>query len=172
MSYVTVDAPKVDAANVPQTVVAATGAARLRPLPRPQRRDLERPRRRRGRALRLPLRRARSSRSGSSRCASSPAAAEQAYAFFNNNNQTNGVAQAPAGAELLRRLLEEHEVPIGVGVRAHARARGDPRADGAPELFGDVIRRGRARARSSGRSRRAGDPPDGFDAVARPRRAP
>ncbi len=37
--------------------------------------------------------------------------AEQAYAFFNNNNQTNGVAQAPAGAELLRRLLEEQDVP-------------------------------------------------------------
>ena len=39
------------------------------------------------------------------------AGAEQAYAFFNNNNQTNGVAQAPAGAELLRRLLEEQDVP-------------------------------------------------------------
>ena len=37
--------------------------------------------------------------------------AEQAYAFFNNNNQTNGVAQAPAGAFLLRRLLEEQQVP-------------------------------------------------------------
>ena len=38
--------------------------------------------------------------------------AEEAYAFFNNNNQTNGVAQAPAGAELLRRLLEEEHVPV------------------------------------------------------------
>ncbi len=38
-------------------------------------------------------------------------AAEEAYAFFNNNNQTHGVAQAPAGAELLRRLLDEQEVP-------------------------------------------------------------
>jgi uncharacterized protein YecE (DUF72 family) len=37
--------------------------------------------------------------------------AEEAYAFFNNNNQTNGVAQAPAGALLLRRLLEEEKVP-------------------------------------------------------------
>ena len=37
--------------------------------------------------------------------------AEQAYAFFNNNNQTNGVAQAPAGALLLRRLLDEEKVP-------------------------------------------------------------
>ena len=41
------------------------------------------------------------------------AGAEQAYAYFNNNNQTNGVAQAPAGAELLRRILEEHEVATG-----------------------------------------------------------
>jgi uncharacterized protein YecE (DUF72 family) len=37
--------------------------------------------------------------------------AEEAYAFFNNNNQTNGVAQAPAGALLLRKLLEEETVP-------------------------------------------------------------
>jgi uncharacterized protein YecE (DUF72 family) len=37
--------------------------------------------------------------------------AEEAYAFFNNNNQTNGVAQAPAGAELLRRLLDDANVP-------------------------------------------------------------
>jgi uncharacterized protein YecE (DUF72 family) len=37
--------------------------------------------------------------------------AEEAYAFFNNNNQTNGVAQAPAGAFLLRKLLEEEKVP-------------------------------------------------------------
>ncbi len=37
---------------------------------------------------------------------------EEAYAFFNNNNQTGGVAQAPAGAELLRRLLQEHDVPV------------------------------------------------------------
>jgi hypothetical protein len=39
-------------------------------------------------------------------------ASEEAYAFFNNNNQTNGVAQAPAGAELLRKLLEEEKVPV------------------------------------------------------------
>ena len=35
----------------------------------------------------------------------------EAYAFFNNNNQTNGVAQAPAGALLLRKLLDEENVP-------------------------------------------------------------
>ena len=37
-------------------------------------------------------------------------AAEQAYAFFNNNNQNDGVAQAPAGAALLRKLLDEESV--------------------------------------------------------------
>ena len=37
--------------------------------------------------------------------------AEQAYAFFNNTSVTSGVAQAPAGAELLRRLLQESGVP-------------------------------------------------------------
>jgi uncharacterized protein YecE (DUF72 family) len=36
---------------------------------------------------------------------------QEAYAFFNNNNQTNGVAQAPAGAQLLRRLLDDAKVP-------------------------------------------------------------
>jgi hypothetical protein len=39
--------------------------------------------------------------------------AEEAYAFFNNNNQTNGVAQAPAGAQLLRKLLDEEGIPVG-----------------------------------------------------------
>jgi uncharacterized protein YecE (DUF72 family) len=37
---------------------------------------------------------------------------DEAYAFFNNNNQTNGAAQAPAGAQLLRKLLEEEKVPV------------------------------------------------------------
>jgi uncharacterized protein YecE (DUF72 family) len=37
--------------------------------------------------------------------------ATEAYAFFNNNNQTHGVAQAPAGALLLRKLLEDENVP-------------------------------------------------------------
>ena len=36
---------------------------------------------------------------------------DEAYAFFNNNNQTNGVAQAPAGAFLLRKLLEQEKIP-------------------------------------------------------------
>jgi uncharacterized protein YecE (DUF72 family) len=111
MSYVTVDAPKVDAANVPQTVVAVTGpiayvrfhgrnagtwnargggaAQRFDYLY--ERAELE--------EWVEPLRELAS-------------AAERSYAFFNNNNQTHGVAQAPAGAELLRTLLEEHEVPV------------------------------------------------------------
>jgi uncharacterized protein YecE (DUF72 family) len=37
--------------------------------------------------------------------------AAEAYAFFNNNNQTHGVAQAPAGALLLRTLLEAESIP-------------------------------------------------------------
>jgi uncharacterized protein YecE (DUF72 family) len=40
-------------------------------------------------------------------------ASEETYAFFNNNNQTDSVAQAPAGAFLLRKLLEEDEIPVG-----------------------------------------------------------
>ena len=111
MSYVTVDAPRLDAANVPETVIAVDRPARLRPLPRPQRSDLELPRRRRRPAVRLPLRAAPSSPAGSRRSASSPPRPSRRIAFFNNNNQTDGVAQAPAGAELLRSLLDDHDVP-------------------------------------------------------------
>ncbi len=49
---------------------------------------------------------------GRSRSESLRTEPEAAYAFFNNNNQSDGVAQAPAGALLLRRLLSEREVPV------------------------------------------------------------
>jgi uncharacterized protein YecE (DUF72 family) len=111
ISYVTVDAPKVDAGNVPLTVVAVTG-----PLAyvRFHGRNAATWNTRGGSAAQRfdylygeeelrewvePLRELAGQ-------------AEEAYALFNNNNVTNGVAQAPAGAELLRRLLEEHEVPV------------------------------------------------------------
>ncbi len=111
MSYVTVDAPKIDAGNVPETVVAVTGPIAY---VRFHGRNAATWNKRGGGAAERfdytyapeeleewvePLRELAGS-------------AEQAYAFFNNNNQTNGVAQAPAGAELLRRLLEEHDVPV------------------------------------------------------------
>ncbi len=38
--------------------------------------------------------------------------AEEAYAFFNNNNQVANQAQAPLNAALLKRLLEEDGVPV------------------------------------------------------------
>jgi uncharacterized protein YecE (DUF72 family) len=110
MAWVVVDAPKVDAANVPATLVAVTspiayvrfhgrnaGTWNVRGGSAAQRfdhlygedelREWVPPLRELGEA------------------------AEQAYAFFNNNNQTDGVAQAPAGAQLLRKLLEEEKVP-------------------------------------------------------------
>jgi uncharacterized protein YecE (DUF72 family) len=110
MSYVTVDAPRLDAANVPETVVASTGP--LAYVRFHGRNAATWNKRGGGAAERFdytygreelaewvePLRELASG-------------AEQAYAFFNNNNQTDGVAQAPAGAELLRSLLEEQEVP-------------------------------------------------------------
>jgi uncharacterized protein YecE (DUF72 family) len=112
MSYVTVDAPRLDRANVPETVVAATSPIAY---------------------VRFHGRNAATwnSRGGSAAVRFDylyepeelvgwvdplrelAAGAEQAYAYFNNNNQTNGVAQAPAGAELLRRILGEHEVATG-----------------------------------------------------------
>ena len=111
MSYVTVDAPRLDRANVPETLVAATGP--LAYVRFHGRNAATWNARGGGASVRFdhlytedelagwvdPLRELASG-------------AEQAYAFFNNNNQTNGVAQAPAGAELLRRLLEEHDVPV------------------------------------------------------------
>ena len=111
MSWVVVDAPKTAAANVPDTLVAATtplayvrfhgrnaGTWNVRGGSAAQRFDYlyeegEL------REWVPPLRKLASE-------------AEEAYAFFNNNNQTHGVAQAPAGALLLRKLLEEE----GVGV--------------------------------------------------------
>jgi uncharacterized protein YecE (DUF72 family) len=110
MSWVTVDAPKVDAANVPATLVAATS-----PLAyvRFHGRNAATWNVRGGSAAQRfdylygedelrewvqPLRELAGE-------------AEEAYAFFNNNNQTDGVAQAPAGATLLRKLLDDEGVP-------------------------------------------------------------
>jgi uncharacterized protein YecE (DUF72 family) len=112
MSYVTVDAPRLEGGNVPATVVAVTGPIAY---VRFHGRNAATWNKRGGGAAERfdylysadelagwvePLRELASS-------------APQAYAFFNNNNQTHGVAQAPAGAELLRRLLEEQGVPNG-----------------------------------------------------------
>src|SRR4051794_29288201 len=112
MTWVVVDAPKSDGKNVPETLVAATT-----PLAyvRFHGRNASTWNVRGGSAAQRfdytydeselrewvpPLRELSNQ-------------AEEAYAFFNNNNQTNGVAQAPAGALLLRKLLEDEKVPVG-----------------------------------------------------------
>ena len=110
MTWVVVDAPKVDAGNVPATLVAVTSPVayvrfhgrnastwNVRGGSAAQRFDYlyGEPELREW----VPPLQELSNR------------AEEAYAFFNNNNQTNGVAQAPAGAFLLRKLLEEEHVP-------------------------------------------------------------
>jgi uncharacterized protein YecE (DUF72 family) len=111
MAYVTVDAPRLDAGNVPRTVVAATSP--LAYVRFHGRNAATWNRRGGGAAERFdylygedelrewvePLRELAGE-------------ADEAYAFFNNNNQTNGVAQAPAGAQLLAKLLEEADVPV------------------------------------------------------------
>jgi uncharacterized protein YecE (DUF72 family) len=110
LAWVVVDAPKTEAANVPETLVAVTaptayvrfhgrnaGTWNVRGGSAAQRFDYTYDEA----ELRewvSPLRELAS-------------AAEQAYAFFNNNNQTDGVAQAPGGAQLLRKILEEENVP-------------------------------------------------------------
>jgi uncharacterized protein YecE (DUF72 family) len=110
MSWVVVDAPKTDAGNVPATLIAATS-----PLAyvRFHGRNAGTWNARGGSAAErfnylygeselrewvAPLRELSEE-------------AQEVYAFFNNNNQTDGVAQAPAGAQLLRKLLEEEDVP-------------------------------------------------------------
>ena len=112
MSWVVVDAPKVSAKNVPDTLVAVTGPMAY---VRFHGRNAVTWNVRGGSAAQrfdylygedelrewVPALRELSD------------TAEEAYAFFNNNNQTNGVAQAPAGALLLRKLLEEEDVPVG-----------------------------------------------------------
>jgi uncharacterized protein YecE (DUF72 family) len=111
MAWVVVDAPKVDAGNVPETLVAVTspiayvrfhgrnaGTWNVRGGSAAERFDYLYSEAELREWVR-PLRELADE-------------AEQAYAFFNNNNQTNGVAQAPAGGQLLRKLLEEEEVPV------------------------------------------------------------
>jgi uncharacterized protein YecE (DUF72 family) len=110
IAYVTVDAPRVDAKNVPLTVIAETaGLAYVRFHGRNATTWNVRGRTAAERFDYLyseeelrewvePLREL-------------AARSEEAYALFNNNNQTDGVAQAPAGAQLLRRLLEQSGVP-------------------------------------------------------------
>jgi uncharacterized protein YecE (DUF72 family) len=110
MSWVTVDAPKVDAANVPATLVAVTSELAY---VRFHGRNAATWNVRGGSAAQRfdylygedelrewvqPLRELAGE-------------ADEAYAFFNNNNQTDGVAQAPAGAALLRKLLDDEGVP-------------------------------------------------------------
>jgi len=110
MSWVVVDAPKVDAGNVPATLVATTtplayvrfhgrnagtwsargGSAAERFDHLYGENEL--------REWVAPLRELSEQ-------------AHEAYAFFNNNNQTHGVPQATAGAQLLRALLEDEKVP-------------------------------------------------------------
>jgi uncharacterized protein YecE (DUF72 family) len=112
MSWVVVDAPKVEAKNVPDTLVAVTtplayvrfhgrnaSTWNVRGGSAAQRFDY--------------LYDESELREWVPTLRELAGDAEEAYAFFNNNNQTNGVAQAPAGALLLRRLLEEEGVPVG-----------------------------------------------------------
>ena len=111
MSFVSVDAPQLDAANVPQSLVAATtplayvrfhgrnGATwNLRGGGAAQRFDHLYGEEELGEWVE-PL-------------AELASASQAVYAFFNNNNASDGVAQAPAGAALLRSLLQANGIPV------------------------------------------------------------
>jgi uncharacterized protein YecE (DUF72 family) len=110
MAWVIVDAPKVDAANVPETLVAVTAPIAY---VRFHGRNAQTWNARGGSAAQRfdHLYREDELREWVAPLRELAGSAEQAYAFFNNNNQTDGVAQAPTGAALLRRLLQEEEVP-------------------------------------------------------------
>jgi uncharacterized protein YecE (DUF72 family) len=111
MSLVTVDAPRLDAANVPQTVVAVTGPIAY--VRFHGRNAATWNKRGGGAAERFDYTYGADELAGwVEPLRELSAAAEQTFAFFNNNNQTDGVAQAPAGAVLLRRLLEEEAVSV------------------------------------------------------------
>jgi uncharacterized protein YecE (DUF72 family) len=111
MTWVVVDAPKTDGANVPDTLVAATtpmsyvrfhgrnaGTWNTRGASAAHRFDY--------------LYEEDELREWVPSLQQLSNETEEAYVFFNNNNQTNGVAQAPAGALLLRKLLDEEHVPV------------------------------------------------------------
>ena len=112
LSWVVVDAPKVDAGNVPATLVAVTS-----PLAyvRFHGRNAATWNVRGGSAAERfdHLYSADELREWVEPLRELSGEAEEAYAFFNNNNQTNGIAQAPAGADLLRNILDEEHVPTG-----------------------------------------------------------
>ncbi len=97
MAYVTVDAPKMDASNVPRTVVAATSP--LAYIRFHGRNAATWNARGGGAAQRFDhLYGADELREWVEPLRELASASDEAYAFFNNNNQTDGVAQAPAGA--------------------------------------------------------------------------
>jgi uncharacterized protein YecE (DUF72 family) len=109
MSYVTVDAPRLDALNVPQTLVAVTGPTAY--VRFHGRNAATWNARGGGASQRFDHLYRREELAGWVQPLEELAgAAERTYAFFNNNNQTDGVAQAPAGALLLRSLLDEQGV--------------------------------------------------------------
>ncbi len=112
MSLVVVDAPRLDAANVPSTLVAVTGPTAY--VRFHGRNAGTWNKRGGGAAERFDYAYGREELAGwVEPLRELSSAAEETFAFFNNNNQTDGVAQAPAGAELLRRLLEEEAVAVG-----------------------------------------------------------
>jgi uncharacterized protein YecE (DUF72 family) len=110
MSYVTVDAPRLEGKNVPETLVAVTGPTAY--VRFHGRNAATWNSRGRGASQRFDyLYERRELEEWAQPLAELASAAERTFAFFNNNNQTDGVAQAAAGAELLRSLLEDAGVP-------------------------------------------------------------
>ena len=112
LAYVSVDAPRTRASNVVPPVAAATHARGVRPLPRPQREDLEHPLGEVVAALRLDVLGRRARRVGREAGGLSRSEADEVYAMFNNNRDDF----APRSAMILRDLLDRAGIPAAGGI--------------------------------------------------------
>ena len=111
LAYVSVDAPRDARVERPAARRRGDPLRRVRPLPRPQREDVEHQGREVVGALRLDVRGRRSSPSGSRSSGDLAAEADEVYAMFNNNRDDF----APRSAAILRGLLDEAGVPASGG---------------------------------------------------------
>jgi len=111
MSYVSVDAPELDDPRVPRTLVAATTP--LAYIRFHGRNAATWNRRGGGAAARFDYRYTTPELAEWVEPLAELSAASQAiYAFFNTNNVSDGIAQGPANAQVLRQLLSDYGVPV------------------------------------------------------------
>ena len=159
MTWVVVDAPKVEAGNVPGDAGRDDDAARLRPLPRQEREHLERAWRLGRAALRPSLRRGGAARVGTA----APRAVERSRGGLRllqqqqpDERRRPGAGRCAAAAETARRGEDPHRLMRVLAVTHGPLVR--------PELFADVIAED-GHELQEWDIRLQGAPPREFDAV-------